>query len=46
MQLRWTPGTERDVTSIVQHRSKNTEAASGSEEGSFLRLIDFCITQL
>ena len=38
----WSLGGVWDSCSIAQ----KTEMCSGSEEGSYLRLIDFCIAQL
>ena len=44
---RWWCGPQRG--SAAEYSFKNnhsTEVSSGSEAGSYLRLIDFCITQL
>ena len=34
------------VTELVQNQIQFTEMCSGSEAGSYLRLLDSCITQL
>ena len=47
--LRWRGGGRLDLAALHHAQFKNkyfTEMCSGSEAGSYLRLVDFCITQL
>jgi len=44
MSLRYEPASQ--VANLKEEYDLSGTSYSGSEEGSFLKLIDFCVTQL